>query len=222
MRLGREAHTDRFEGTGTEEDTQTKAPAARTLGLSALAVLILSTGFFVGFAAYVPIQRLRAQLRSAERKEAEERRLAGHADKAAPPIVSRTLSGEQWQLASQKGKVVLVYVWSILCDDCVRAIPVLDRIHATYGGRADFALVGVHRFPQRDVIASYCSAKGISWLQLYEDSEGSPEGFVDTLGISRTPSVCIIDRQGTVRVLRAGLGDVEAEVRGLLESNAGN
>lgn len=187
------------------------------LGLSALGALILSTGYFVGFATYVPIQRFRSQLRSVARKETEERRLAGHLGKVAPPAVSQTLGGQRWHLASQKGKVVVLFFWSILCDECVNAIPQMDGIQARYGGRNDFALVGVHRFPQSDVISCYCSTKGISWLQLYEAGDASAGGLADVLGISRTPSVCIVDKQGRVRVIRAGLGDIEGEIRGLLE-----
>lgn len=188
-----------------------------SLRLSALAVLILSTGFFVGFASYAPIQRARSQLLLGRKKETEESRLAAFKDKAAPQIVSQTLGGDSWRLSDQKGKVVVAVFWSILCDECIRAIPAIDRIQATYGGRQDFCLVGVHRYPQRDVVSCFCASKGISWTQLYEDGEASRSGFLDAFGIRRTPTICLIDRQGKVRAIRAGLGDIEADIRRLLQ-----
>ena len=73
------------------------------------------------------------------------------------------MGGDKWYLADHRGKVVLILVWSIFCDDCVKAIAALDRIQAAYANRQDFAVVGVHGFPQKDVISCYIAAKGISW-----------------------------------------------------------
>jgi hypothetical protein len=72
------------------------------------------------------------------------------------------------------------------------------------------------------VVSCYCFSKGISWPQLYEDGESSPSGFLDTLGVGTTPSICIIDREGKVRAIHAGVGGVEGDVRGFLESSKAN
>ena len=194
----------------------------RIVGVVALVLMILSIGYFIGFATYVPLQRARATLLLSRERDAENARLAAYVDQPAPPIVSETLDGQRWSLADQRGKVVLVFVWSILCQDCVAAIPILNRLYSTYDGREDFVLVGVHGFPERDVISSYCSAKGIPWPQLYERSDVLPNGFLDTMGIKRTPSICLIDREGTVRAIHVGLGPIEGEVQGLLKSRAAN
>ncbi len=191
------------------------------LGVAAIALLLLSTGYFVGFTTYVPVQKARAKASTVQKMDAEQTRLADLSGRPAPAIVSETLTGESWRLADQRGKVVLVFVWSILCDDCAEAIPTLNRIHAAYAKREDFALVGVHGFPQKDVISCYVAAKGISWPQLYEGADSS-QGFLKTLGLRRTPSVCIVDREGRIRVVRTGLGDVEGEVQRLLASKAAN
>ncbi len=188
------------------------------VGVSVLTVLVLSTGYFIGFVTYAPIQRTRARLYSVQKKETEETRLTEeYMNKVAPEIISETLDGEKWYLTNQRGKVVLVFFWSILCNDCVKSIPAMNRIHSTYRKREDFLLIGVHRFPDKEIISCYCSTKGILWPQLYEDGESWQTGFSDTMGIKRTPSIWIIDKEGKVRGINMDLGSVEEEVRGLLE-----
>ena len=190
----------------------------RIAGFSIIFILVLSTGYFIGFASYAPIQRIRSRLSSAQKKETEESRLAEkYMNKVAPEIISETLGGQKWLLTNQRGKVVLVLIWSILCNDCVKEIPEMNRIQSMYGKRKDFLLIGVHRFPEKDIISCYCSAKGILWPQLYENGESFQTGFIDTMGIKRTPSICIIDKEGKVRGINMDLGGAEQEVRGLLE-----
>lgn len=191
----------------------------RIAGFSVILLLVLSTGYFVGFASYAPIQRIRSRLSSAHKNETEEARLTEkYMNKMAPEIISETLDGQKWLLANQRGKVVfIVLVWSILCNDCVKEIPDINRIQSMYGKRKDFLLIGVHRFPEKDVISCYCSAKGILWPQLYENGKSSQTGFIYTMGITRTPSMFIIDKEGKVRGINMDLDSAKQEVRGLLQ-----
>ena len=190
----------------------------RIAGFLIIFILVLSTGYFIGYASYAPIQRIRSRLSSAQKKETEESRLTDkYMNKAAPEIISETLGGQKWLLKNQRGKVVLVLVWSILCNDCVKEIPEMNRIQSMYGKRKDFLLIGVHRFPEKDIISCYCSAKGILWPQLYENGESFQTGFIDTMGIKRTPSICIIDKEGKVRGINMDLSGAEQEVRSLLD-----
>ena len=191
---------------------------SRIAGFSIIFILVLSTGYFIGFASYAPIQRIRSRLSSAQKKETEESRLAEkYMNKVAPEIISETLGGQKWLLTNQRGKVVLVLIWSILCNDCVKKIPEMNRIQSMYGKRKDFLLIGVHRFPEKDIISCYCSAKGILWPQLYENGESFKTGFIDTMGTTRTPSICVIDKEGKVRGINIDLEGAEQQVRGLLE-----
>jgi thiol-disulfide isomerase/thioredoxin len=150
------------------------------LGISApmviIMVLILSTGFFIGFLSYAPIQKARKKQLSAQRRRTEETRLSELVNKAAPEIVSETLEGERWHLSDQRGKIVLVFFWSVLCGSCIDEIPAMNGMYEKYGDRQDFVLVGVHRFPEKEIIACYCSAKDISWPQLYEMGDAAETG----------------------------------------------
>ena len=189
------------------------------VGASIIIIIILSIGFFIGFASYIPISKIRSRASLVQRQRTKETRLSEILNKAAPEIVSETLNGQDWYLANQKGKVVLGFFWSILCSNCVEAIPVMNALYSKYGKREDFLLIGVHRFGERDVIACYRSAKGILWPQLYEKGDSLQSGFSNTMGIKRTPTICIIDREGIVRAIYSDMSKVEEEVRSLMETN---
>ncbi len=190
------------------------------VGFSVLAVLILSTGFFAGFVSYPPIQAIRFRLLAEQEKKAEEKRFTEtYMNKVVPEIASETLDGKKWYLTDQRGKVVLALFWSILCKACLDEIPVMNRMYSTYGKRKDFSLIGVHRFPEREIISCYCFSNRILWPQLYEGGEQVNSGFLNAMGIKRTPSICLIDKEGRVRRIGTDLNGIEQEIRILLEKD---
>ena len=186
------------------------------VGISVITVLLLSIGFFIGYVLFVPIQKTRTKRESEQRQEIEETRTAEYINKTAPTIISETLNGETWYLEDQRDKVVVVFLWSILCSSCVDAIPAMNSIHGKYANDEDFLLVGVHRYPEKELIACYSSTKNIAWLQLYEKGESGETGFFNKLNVKRTPAICIIDREGKVKGIYRDVSEVEGELQSLL------
>jgi peroxiredoxin len=54
----------------------------------------------------------------------------------------RSVSGEEFSLAAQKGKVILLSFWATWCGPCTIEIPWLVDLQSRYGGRG-FVVVGV-------------------------------------------------------------------------------
>jgi len=186
------------------------------VGISVITVLLLSIGFVIGFVLFVPIQKTRTKRESEQRQEIEETRAAEYINKTAPTIISATLDGETWYLKDQRDKVVVVFFWSILCSSCVDAIPAMNSIYGKYANDEDFLLVGVHRYPEKELVACYSSIKDIAWLQLYEKGESGESGFFNKLNVKRTPAICIIDRAGKVKGIYRDVSEVEGELQSLL------
>jgi cytochrome c biogenesis protein CcmG, thiol:disulfide interchange protein DsbE len=59
-----------------------------------------------------------------------------------PPYSARDLAGKPFDLASQKGDVVLLNVWATWCAPCRYEIPELEAMHRKYTGRG-FKVIGV-------------------------------------------------------------------------------
>ena len=51
---------------------------------------------------------------------------------AAPALVLRQLDGKEFDLAAQKGHVVLVNLWATWCQPCRDEMPVLDRFYVKH------------------------------------------------------------------------------------------
>ena len=61
---------------------------------------------------------------------------------AMPAYTAMNLDGTKFDIASRRGKVVLLNVWATWCGPCIYEIPELQRIHDLYTARG-FEVVGV-------------------------------------------------------------------------------
>ena len=116
------------------------------VGASIIIIIILSIGFFIGFASYIPISKIRSRASLVQRQRTKETRLSEILNKAAPEIVSETLNGQDWYLANQKGKVVLAFFWSILCETFANLLKTIDLTKSVEGGSQ---VIGETQFPDR-------------------------------------------------------------------------
>jgi thiol-disulfide isomerase/thioredoxin len=69
------------------------------------------------------------------RAQAEPQQARTEAGDAMPPYKAEGLDGKPFDLAGEKGKVVLLNVWATWCGPCVFEIPHLNELHQTYGAR---------------------------------------------------------------------------------------
>lgn len=111
-------------------------------------------------------------------------------------------------LDSLKGKVVVLYAFQMLCPSCVyRATPVVEKIHRLGRDGDDIAVVGLHTVFEHhegmgpDSLAAYLAEFDVTFPGGIDTHDGTNSAPVTMrrLGLRGTPSVMILDRQGTVR-----------------------
>jgi cytochrome c biogenesis protein CcmG/thiol:disulfide interchange protein DsbE len=120
-------------------------------------------------------------------------------DRAAPAIVGTTLDGTPFDLASLRGRPVIVNFWGPTCVPCRDEFPLflerLDR-HADEG----LAIVGVLMYdapaPARDFIAEM----GATWPTV-DDPSGAIRNAYRT---AARPQSYFIDRDGILRGIQVG------------------
>jgi cytochrome c biogenesis protein CcmG/thiol:disulfide interchange protein DsbE len=61
---------------------------------------------------------------------------------AMPPYTAQRLDGSTFDIAKEKGNVVLLNLWATWCGPCRYEIPELEKLHAKYAQRG-FKVVGV-------------------------------------------------------------------------------
>ena len=124
-----------------------------------------------------------------------------------PRITGTTLDGQPFDLASLKGKPVLVNFWGPSCVPCRDEFPLLLEKLSRHGAQG-FAVVGVLMYdspaPARDFIAQY----GATWPTV-EDPSGAIRA---AYRVAARPQSYFIDRDGILRSIQVGqLTDIEFE-----------
>lgn len=160
---------------------------------------IFAAGAIAGFYSHRPIQRWHWQ-----RLEAalDERFLRN----PAPEISTTTLQGDSWRLSDQLGRVVVLYFWASWCGPCESETPYLKELHAAYGEREDFILVGISLDEDPVDLQRDLEESGASWLQLHEPGLGWRSPVVRAYGLRGIPSLWLVDANGQIvsRNLRLG------------------
>ena len=104
-------------------------------------------------------------------------------------------TGRPVDLASFKGKMVLLNIWATWCPPCRQEMPSLDRLQAQLGG-GDFQVVALSvdaGAKALDRVKSFYASEGIKHLAVYLDADAAA---IFTLMAGGVPTTLLLDRQG--------------------------
>ena len=151
--------------------------------------------------------------------------------KPAPALAMQQWIGEKPKtLAELKGGVVLLFFWAHWCGDCKRQLPDLIRLNEEYGNRGltivgptqlyGYVARGETATPEQEMSylrTDYQKAHPVpAWMRVPVSSEN----FLK-FGVSTTPTLMLVDRQGVVRLYHPGTlsyEDLVAKIQPLLNS----
>ncbi len=126
-------------------------------------------------------------------------------------LSGKTTANQNLDLASFRGKVVLLHYWATWCGPCVNDLATIAQMQAKYG-TAGFAPIGVTLDNDSKTLGAFLQKNKLNWPQLHEP--GALDGrLANELGILTLPTMILIDRDG--RVVNRGLtiGELEAELK---------
>ncbi len=115
-------------------------------------------------------------------------------------------------LASLKGKVVVLDFWAPWCGPCKQEMPVLDKL-AKRLGPDGVVVLGVLVDPNRSGALAVVKSLSLGYPQLEDAGDGAAARLFN---IQSIPALVVIDRTGTVRSYRTGFspeGDLERAIR---------
>ncbi len=124
----------------------------------------------------------------------------------APDFTLTDLSGKDFTLSAQHGKVVFLDFWATWCPPCQMSVPELIKLHEQYAGKnLEIASISVDDNP--DKVVDFVAAKGIKHRQLF-----SGESQVDRrYGVRGIPTFVVIDKEGKVSKIWTGFTPAMAD-----------
>ncbi|MFV3074619.1 TlpA family protein disulfide reductase [Niveispirillum fermenti] len=104
--------------------------------------------------------------------QGESRPFVANAERPAlPALTVMDATGQPVDLASFKGKVLLINLWATWCAPCIREMPALDRLQADMGGdRFQVVAISVDRGGMNEV-GPFFEKTGLTALPIYLDQK---------------------------------------------------
>jgi peroxiredoxin len=111
-----------------------------------------------------------------------------------PDYSAMNLDGSKFDLASRRGKVVLLNIWATWCTPCLAEIPELQRIHDAYAARG-FEVVGASVDESGvESVKQFVDAKQMRYPVVLD-----PQGQIaNILQASVLPTSVLLDRNGKI------------------------
>ena len=113
----------------------------------------------------------------------------------SPPLLQRTPSQFQTDIASLKGRVVIVNFWASWCGPCKSEMPALEQVSKAYVGKP-VTLIGVDSSDVRDHADQLLTNLKITYPTVY-DSKGIEGGIATAWSVASLPQTWFIARDGT-------------------------
>lgn len=115
------------------------------------------------------------------------------APRPVPDVTFADAKGRMRDLASFRGKLVLLNVWATWCPPCRREMPTLDRLQAKLGSK-DFEVVALSiDRGGKAAVKAFFDEIDVKALALYVDATTGAQGQLGVVGV---PTTLLIDREG--------------------------
>ncbi|MGE3268876.1 MAG: TlpA family protein disulfide reductase [Chloroflexota bacterium] len=117
----------------------------------------------------------------------------------APALKLPLAGGGEMDLASFRGRPVVVNFWATWCEPCRAEMPVFERAHTQYADQG-LVIVGVDMQEQDADIQAFMAQVGVTFPSMV-DRTGEVTRQWRATGL---PTTFLIDRQGIIRDVRVG------------------
>jgi len=129
-------------------------------------------------------------------------------------LQGKSPTGGVVDLATFRGKVVLVQFWASWCEPCKADMAALKELLTKYGS-AGFNIIGVNLDSRREDMAAYLAESRIRWPQIFEEG-GLDSRPANELGILTLPTMMLVDQQGKVVHRNVHVAELDRELKRLI------
>lgn len=124
----------------------------------------------------------------------------------APDFKVQDLEGKEFHLASCCGKdAVLLFFWSFFCGPCREEMPMISQMAREYKGKGLQVLgVNLDGREMKKAIDKFVVTEKIDFRILFDELAGDAFRVADPYGVSGTPALFLIDKQGVISFSTVG------------------
>jgi thiol-disulfide isomerase/thioredoxin len=116
-------------------------------------------------------------------------------------VQGATLNGKKFNIASLKGKVVLIDFWATWCGPCREEFPNVRAQYDMYKDKG-FEVVGVSIDEDRQALEDYVAEAKVPWITLHDQAENG-DTIAGYYGVNSIPQMILVGRDGKVVSLQA-------------------
>jgi thiol-disulfide isomerase/thioredoxin len=136
----------------------------------------------------------------------------GDSDLVGKPleIAGKTLTGEEFQWAKYRGKVVLVDFWATWCGPCIRELPNVRAVYEKHKAKG-FDIVGISIDQDLEALQAFNDQHKLPWVTLAGEET---QDLAKRYGVRGIPTMMLVDKEGKV----VGVAHRVEELAGKLEA----
>lgn len=115
-------------------------------------------------------------------------------------FTSPTIRGPRFDLASLRGRPVLVVFWATWCPGCVKEAPEIKEFYERYHDEG-LEVVGVSLDVNREELAAFVNKQQLPWPQMFSNHPGNEawnNPIAKHYGVESIPCAFLLDEQGTI------------------------
>jgi cytochrome c-type biogenesis protein len=178
--------------------------------------VLIATNNFQRLAGYLPNFEIGA-LGSSKVQSAKPSAVGKDANgeaRLAPDLRLKDINGREVNLASLRGKVVIVDFWATWCPPCREEVPTFKQLQAKYQSRG-FELIAIAVEDDEDDVKQFAREHQLNYTVVLGDDDITAR-FGNIVGL---PTTFFIDRAGRIRKRQDGImgqSEFEKEIEKLL------
>ncbi len=109
----------------------------------------------------------------------------------------KLLNGEDFTLAKQRGKVVLIYFWAYWCEPCKQEMPHLDKVYQEFKDKG-LEILSISLDSSIKKAGDFIKQAQLQWKHSCSGKEWQDD-TVNLYGVNSLPSLWVVDKKGILR-----------------------